>query len=99
MNLRGTADAGRTVAFTATFGGTQPMTNQWKVDKGSSFTSIANATNTTLTLNNVATNGTGTYALFASNAAGSSNSTPIIFTVLSALPEASWVPSGRTGML
>lgn len=76
--------AGRSVTFTATFGGTLPMTNQWKVDTGSGFTSITSATNTTLVLSNLTTGASGNYALFASNAAGTTNSTPIALTVLPA---------------
>lgn len=72
---------GSAVTLTASFTGTQPITNQWKVDAGSGFVSILGATNTTLTLTNLQFANAGTYALFASNAAGASNSTPVTLTV------------------
>lgn len=95
---------GGAVTFTASFVGTQPITNQWKVDAGSGFVPITGATNTTLTLTNLQLANAGTYALFASNAAGSSNSTPMTLTV-SAFPTnnlginvqftGSWIGSGN----
>lgn len=79
------AYVGGTVTFSASFGGTQPITNQWKVNTGSGFVPIAGATNTILTLTNLQLTNAGSYALFASNAAGSSNSTPVTLNV-SAFP-------------
>ena len=79
-----TVYAGKTVIFTASYGGTQPITNQWKVDKGSGFVSLTTATNTTLTLTNVQVSDSGSYALFVTNAAGNASSTPLALTVLPA---------------
>lgn len=73
---------GSTVVFTASFGGTLPITNQWEVDSGSGFVPIAGATNTTLTLTNLQFANAGSYALFVSNAAGSSNSTPVALNIM-----------------
>ena len=70
------------VTLTASFGGTSPITNQWEVDTGSGFVPITGATNTTLTLTNVQFSQSGNYALFASNRAGSSSSTPLTLTVV-----------------
>jgi PKD repeat protein len=73
---------GSPVTFSASFAGTQPITNQWEVNTGSGFVPITGATNTTLTLTNLQlTNSGAAYALFASNLAGSSNSTPVTLTV------------------
>jgi hypothetical protein len=77
-----TVYAGQTVTFTASFGGTQPITNQWRVDNGGGFVAITTATNTTLTLTNVQVSDSGSYALFAANAAGNASSTPLTLTVL-----------------
>jgi PKD repeat protein len=79
-----TVYVGASVTLSALFSGTQPITNQWKVDKGSGFVPITGATNTTLTLSNIQLSNSGNYVLFASNAAGSSNSTPATLTVYSA---------------
>ncbi len=73
---------GGTVIFSAAFGGTPPLTNQWKVNTGGGFVIIAGATNSTLTLTNVQHSDAGAYALFASNIAGASNSTPLALNVL-----------------
>ena len=70
------------VTLTASFGGTSPITNQWEVDTGSGFVPITGATNTTLTLTNVQFSNAGSYALFASNRAGSASSTPLTLNVV-----------------
>ena len=75
---------GSAVTFSASFAGTQPITNQWKVNTGSNFVPITGATNTTLTLTNLQLTNSRSYALFASNPAGASNSTPVTLTVLAA---------------
>ncbi len=96
--------AGRTVNFIGTVAGTQPITNQWKVDKGSGFTNVsALATNATLTLTNVHPSDSGTYQLFSSNVAGPADSGPIPLTVLAATTSdsfnvqftGSWLGSGN----
>lgn len=66
--------AGRTVTLSVGIVGTAPITNQWKVDKGSGFVSIANATNSTLVLTNAQVTNSGVYELFSSNKAGATNS-------------------------
>jgi PKD repeat protein len=76
---------GGAVTFSASFVGTQPITNQWEVNTGSGFVPLTGATNTTLTLTNLQLINSGaSYALFASNPAGASNSTPVTLTVLAA---------------
>jgi PKD repeat protein len=76
---------GRTVTFSAAFGGNPAPTLQWEVDKGSGYVNVPNATNSTLTLTNVQTTDSGSYSLYAANVAGSLNSTPLALTV-QALP-------------
>ena len=80
------AYVGSAVTLSASFSGTQPLTNQWEVNTGSGFVPLTGATNTTLTLTNLQLINSGaSYSLFASNLAGSSNSTPVTLSVL-ALP-------------
>ena len=82
---------GRNLTFSASFGGAQPMTNQWKVNTGSGFVLLTGATNTTLTLTNLQLANSGaSYALYVSNPAGASNSTPVTLTVLTAPTAISW---------
>jgi PKD repeat protein len=82
---------GRNLTFSASFGGAQPMTNQWEVNTGSGFVPLTGATNATLTLTNLQLANSGaSYALFASNSAGASNSTPVTLTVLAAPTAISW---------
>ena len=58
---------------------------QWKVNKGSGFVNVsASATNASLILSNAQTGDTGSYALYASNIVGTSNSTPFALVVLPA---------------
>lgn len=76
--------AGRTVTLSVGIAGTAPLTNQWKVDTGSGFVNIANATNTTLVLSNAQTTNSGIYQLFSSNAAGATNSSPLTLEFLPA---------------
>jgi PKD repeat protein len=79
------AYVGGAVTFSASFGGTKPITNQWEVNTGSGFVPLTGATNTTLTLTNLQLINSGaSYALFASNPVGASNSTPVTLTVLAA---------------
>jgi len=77
--------AGRNITLTAGFGGYPEPALQWKVDKGSGFVNVsASATNSSLTLANVQTGDAGSYALFASNTVGTSNSTPMALVILPA---------------
>jgi len=73
---------GRSVTFSASFAGYPTPALQWEVDYGSGYVNIPNATNSTLTLASVQTTNTGNYALFATNLAGSLNSTPLSLTVV-----------------
>jgi len=66
------AYVGQTVTFTAAFTGNQPLTNQWQFSAdGVSYSSIAGASNGTLTLADVQLTNTGSYRLTASNPIGS----------------------------
>ena len=76
---------GSAVTFSAAFGGNPTPTLQWEVNTGSGFVPLTGATNTTLTLTNLQlTNSGASYALYASNPAGATNSTPVTLTVLAA---------------
>ena len=67
---------GATLNFTASFVGTQPITNQWQTDAGQTgtFTNIPGATTGTLTITNLQTYNAGNYRLLASNVEGSTTS-------------------------
>jgi len=73
---------GRPVTFQAAFAGYPAPALQWEVDYGSGFVNIPNATNSSLTLSAVQVTNSGNYALFATNLAGTLNSTPVTLTVL-----------------
>jgi PKD repeat protein len=77
---------GSAVTFSAAVGGTPTPTLQWEVSpNGGAFVPITGATNTTLTLSNLQlTNSGAAYALYATNSAGATNSTPVTLTVLAA---------------
>ncbi|MGA2656493.1 MAG: LamG-like jellyroll fold domain-containing protein [Verrucomicrobiota bacterium] len=75
-----TVSSGRSVTFSTFVGGTLPITLQWHNGAGP----VASATNSTLALTNVALGDTGTYTLWATNAAGVS-STNVTLTVLPAV--------------
>jgi Immunoglobulin I-set domain len=63
---------GQSVTFTAAFTGNQPLTNQWQFSAdGISYSSIAGASNGTLTLTDVQLANSGSYRLTASNPIGS----------------------------
>lgn len=72
---------GRTITFSASFGGTLPITYQWQVDKGSGPTNIVGQTSGTLTLANLALTDAGTYSVIASNSVGTGNSSSATLTV------------------
>ena len=67
------------VSFVSLVEGSLPISLRWYKDG----TPIANATNSTLTLNNVQFAAIGTYQLWATNSAGFSNSAPATLTVAS----------------
>lgn len=72
---------GGAVTFSATVGGTLPLTLQWQHNN----TNIVGATSSTLTLAGLLATSGGTFTLVASNTYGASNSAPATLTVL-ALP-------------
>ena len=85
--------------FTAIFGGTPPLTNQWYVstDNGVTFDQIAGATNTSLTLTNTEAVANVEYYLQAANAFGTNHSTPASLTVEATPPQTiTW--GAATGM-
>ncbi len=75
--------AGQSVSFAAAFTGNQPITNQWQVsvDGGNTFSNLAGATNSTLTLTNLQSGNTGEYRLAAGNAFGSNFTANATLTV------------------
>jgi PKD repeat protein len=83
--------AGASQSFTVTENGTVPIANLWQFDNGGGYASLTGQTNTTLTLNNLQTTDSGNYQIAATNAVGSSSSTPVALTVLAApaAPDAS----------
>ncbi len=73
---------GQGVAFTAAFGGNQPLTYQWQVStNGTLFQDISGATNNVLTLNNLQFTNAGSYRLMATNYLGSTPSGSATLTV------------------
>jgi hypothetical protein len=75
---------GSSVTFYAAFSSPTPVSYQWRVDTGSGPTPISGATSPTLTLNNLQFTDAGSYSLLASNASGTTVSTPSVLTVNSA---------------
>ena len=74
---------GGNVNFFANFVGTMPITNQWLFSNGGAYAPIAGATNELWILTNVQSpSSVGFYRLGATNAYGSSNSTPAHLTAL-----------------
>jgi hypothetical protein len=73
----GTNMVTRIVTITAEVGGTQPIALQWKLDKGHGFEDIRGATNATYRIGNAQVSDAGFYSLFATNAAGRINTTPV----------------------
>ena len=77
------AFVGGAVTFNASFSGTQPITNQWQVNKGSGYTGIGltATTNQNLVLANIQLTDAGTYEYVGTNVVGHANSTPTALTV------------------
>jgi hypothetical protein len=73
----GTNMVTRIVTIKAKVGGTQPIALQWKLDKGHGFEDIPGATNATYRIGNAQVSDAGFYSLFATNAAGRINTTPV----------------------
>ena len=82
------ADATRyvsgTVTFTAAIFGFPTPQLQWKFNDGISTTSIAGATNQTLTLSNLQLTNAGSYALYATNSIGATNSSAAALSLVPA---------------
>jgi hypothetical protein len=75
---------GSQVTFTAAFNGSYPIAYQWMVNYGSGpepYPGPEVSTNTSLTLTNLQQSDSAIYNLVASNAFGSTSSTPSTFTV------------------
>jgi hypothetical protein len=66
---------GGAVTFNAAFDGNHPIAYQWQVDKGSGYTNILGATNTSLALINLQFSDAGSYQLTATNSIGGTVST------------------------
>ncbi len=75
---------GGSVSFYANFGlGTMPITNQWLFSStGTGYAPVAGIGNNPWTLTNILSLSTGYYLLSATNAIGSSNSSPAYLTAL-----------------
>ncbi len=84
--------AGYATAFTVGAYGSQPMSYQWSING----TNLDNATNATLTLNNVQPTDAGAYAAFISNGYGQTNSTNAILTVLTVPPTIAAQPANQS---
>jgi hypothetical protein len=69
---------GGTANFSVTASGTGPLSYQWSLNG----TNVNNATNATLTLNNVQLTQVGNYSVLVANAAGSTNSVVAALTVV-----------------
>lgn len=80
-----TVTAGNAFTFSVTATGTPPPTYQWRKDG----IDIPNATNATLTLNNVQAADAGNYSVVLTNLGGSVPSTPVKLTVNSGAAPAS----------
>ncbi|HSY17565.1 MAG TPA: immunoglobulin domain-containing protein [Candidatus Acidoferrales bacterium] len=74
---------GQNATFTVVAGGTGPLTYQWYFNTN---TPVANATNATLTLNNIQATNAGSYYAAVTNAAGSAASTNAFLTVAVGAP-------------
>jgi uncharacterized repeat protein (TIGR03806 family) len=72
-----TVNTGSNITFTVQATGTAPLSYQWKFNGAN----IAGATNSSLSLLNVQTNNSGTYAVTISNAGGSVTSANAVLTV------------------
>jgi hypothetical protein len=72
----------RIVTITAAIGGTPPLALQWKINRGSGFEPIADATNAIYRIGNAQPEHNGYYALFATNLVGHIHTTPVRLIVL-----------------
>jgi hypothetical protein len=69
------------ITFTAEFAGTEPMTYQWQVDRGTGPTNIVGQNGATLTINSAQLSDAGTYNLVASNSQGNASSSGSTLTM------------------
>jgi len=81
-NLTPSMYAGGTLTFSASFAGTLPISYQWMTNSGSGEHPIPNATNSTLTMNNLGTSAIGSIRLSATNAIGSNSTSVATVTIL-----------------
>jgi hypothetical protein len=72
---------GSQVVFTAGVNGSSPLTCQWQKISGGATNSISDATNVSLTLNNLQLSDAGSYRLLVTNAYGVAHSTARTLTV------------------
>jgi hypothetical protein len=87
-----TVAVGGTATFTVAATGTPPLAYQWSFNG----TNIANATNATLTLNNVQLNQSGNYSVQVSNPYGTTNSVNALLTVYGIPPFIAIQPTNKT---
>lgn len=81
------------VTFSAAFDGNHPISYQWQVDKGSGYTNILDATNTSYSLANLQFSDAGNYRLTATNSIGDAVSSAAALTVNDiALAKYQWQP-------
>jgi hypothetical protein len=86
------AYVGQNVTFTAAFTGNLPITNQWQFStNGTSYTSIAGASNATLTLTDVQLTNAGSYRLTATNAQGSGTPSTAATLTVTQPPNTGWL--------
>jgi len=90
----GTNIVGGTITLTASIGGTPTPTLQWDFNGAS----LPGATNATLVLSNLQLTNSGSYVLYATNAGGSTNTSPAVVTVKAVTPEliGEWTFAGQT---
>ncbi|HEV2695783.1 MAG TPA: immunoglobulin domain-containing protein, partial [Verrucomicrobiae bacterium] len=74
---------GQNATFTVVVGGTGPLTYQWYFNTNKP---VANATNSTLTINNLQTTNVGAYSVAVTNAAGAAASANAFLTVAASVP-------------
>jgi len=81
-----TVQAGGIATFSVGASGTPPLSYQWSFNT----TNIVNATNATLTLNNVQWTNAGNYSVLVTNAYGSTNSFNAALSVVATLDHFAW---------
>jgi hypothetical protein len=85
--LTAVAEVGGQQIFSAVFDGTLPISYQWQANTGHGVTNIPNATNASLTLNDLQISESGDYSVLASNSVGGPvSSSSVKLTVVTADP-------------